>query len=75
MVCGTGKNFNEYKDVAKNATHLKFLAVSKYEKDVDFDEVNELAEKYDLQLITGNFEHKQDLKAMFRLKVGQLYFK
>ena len=75
VVCGTGKNFNEYKDVAKNATQLKMLAVSENEKDVDFDEVKELAEKYDLQLITGDFEHKKDLKAMFRLKVGQLYFK
>ena len=73
VVCGAG-GFNEYKEIAAKATHLKFLAVSENEDD-DTDEVKELAKKNGMQLIRGDFEDKKDLKAMFRLKVGQLYFK
>ena len=76
VVCGKSKeHFAEYLEVVKLATQLKFLAVSENEEGFDFDEVKDLAEKNDLQLITGDFEHKKDLKAMFRLRVGQLYFK
>ena len=76
MVCGKSKeHFAEYLEVVKLATQLKFLAVSENEEGFDFDEVKDLASEHKLELIAGDFKHKKDLKAMFRLKVGQLYFK
>ena len=75
VVCGPN-GFDDYKKVAAKATHLKYLAVSDTEE-MDFDEAKTLAEQNGMQLITGDFtsENKKDLKAWFRLKVGELYFK
>ena len=73
VVCGAG-GFDEYKEIAAKATHLKFLALSENDEG-DADTLRELAEKNGMQLIRGDFMDKKDLKAMFRLKVGQLYFK
>jgi len=73
VVCGMD-NFKEYKEVAKKATHLKFLALADNDEG-DADTLRELAEGNGMQLIRGEFKDKKDLKAMFRLKVGHLYFK
>jgi len=53
VVCGAG-GFDDYKKVAAKATHLKFLALSANDEG-DADTLRELAEKNDMQLITGDF--------------------
>ena len=73
MVCGL-EGLNDYLKVVNQASHLKFLALSENDEG-DVDTLKEFAATHGMEMIIGDFTHKKDLKAMFRLRVGHLYFK